>query len=136
LHEPESRRRLAGRDHMDPSRVPLRVVGPRDPIVPGPEPAHAAGPRDRRALSSIGRTARLELVFEARRGRTILAHAYAEPPFHIARTFDLDGAAYAILVCSAPGVFGGDTLTQSVHVGGGACVVLASQAAVQAHPAP
>jgi urease accessory protein len=91
-------------------------------------------PSDQRTLHAIGRTARLELVFERRRGRTVLAHSYAEPPFRVPRTFDLDGAAYAILVCAGPGVFGGDALTASVHVGPGACVVLASQAALQAHP--
>jgi urease accessory protein len=76
----------------------------------------------------------MELVFEARRGRTIIAHAYAEPPFCI-RAFDLSGAAYVIIVCSGPGVFGGDRLDQSVRVGSGARVVLTSQAAQQVHPA-
>jgi urease accessory protein UreH len=85
---------------------------------------------------AIGREARLELVFEARAGRTILAHAYAEPPFRIARTFDLNGAAYMILVCTGPGVFAGDTLRQSIHVGRGARVVLTSQSALQVHPGP
>jgi urease accessory protein UreH len=89
---------------------------------------------DSRAPASIGRDARLELVFENRGGRTILAHAYAEPPFRIGRTFDLDGAAYMILVCSGPGVFAGDTLRQSIHVGPGARVVLTSQSALQVHP--
>lgn len=89
---------------------------------------------DTRQTAAIGRTARLELAFERRRGRTVLAHSYAEPPFRAARTFDLEGAAYAILVCAGPGVFGGDALTASVHVGRGARVVLASQAALQAHP--
>jgi urease accessory protein UreH len=90
--------------------------------------------RDTRSAASIGRCARLELVFEQRGGRTIVAHQYAEPPFRVAPTFDLDGAAYAILVCAAPGVFGGDALSQSIHVGRGARVVLVSQAALQVHP--
>lgn len=89
---------------------------------------------DARAPEAIGRAARLELVFEARGERTILAHAYAEPPFRIGRTFDLAGAAYVIIVCSGPGVFAGDTLRQSIHVGRGARVVLTSQAALQVHP--
>ena len=87
-------------------------------------------------MPAVGRQARLELAFELRRGRTVLAHSYAEPPFRVARIFDLDGAAYAILVCAGPGVFGGDALTASIHVGRGARVVLASQAALQAHPSP
>jgi urease accessory protein len=91
-------------------------------------------PSDCRTTPTVGRRARLELAFERRRGRTVLAHSYAEPPFRVGRTFDLDGAAYAILVCAGPGVFGGDALTASVHVGGGARVVLTSQAALQAHP--
>jgi len=66
----------------------------------------------------------------------VLAHSYAEPPFRVARIFDLAGAAYAIVVCAGPGVFGGDALSASVHVGRGARVVLASQAALQAHPSP
>ena len=75
-------------------------------------------------------------MFEARGGRTVLAHSYAEPPFRILRAFDLGGAAYVILVCSGPGVFAGDTLRQSVRVGRGARVVLTSQSALQVHPAP
>jgi urease accessory protein len=80
--------------------------------------------------------ARLELAFAARRGRTVLDRCYAEPPFRLGRIFDLDGAAYAIVVCSGPGVFGGDALRQTVHVARGARVVLTSQAALQAHPSP
>jgi urease accessory protein len=88
---------------------------------------------DSRVPSVIGRRARLELEFEARRGRTMIAHAYAEPPFHI-RAFDLDDAAYVIVVCSGPGVFGGDMLHQSVRVGSGARAVMVSQSALQVHP--
>jgi urease accessory protein len=69
-----------------------------------------------------------------RAGRTILAHCYAEPPFRVGHTFDLDGAAYLIIVCSGAGMFGGDTLRQTVHVERGARVVLTSQAALQVHP--
>ena len=103
---------------------------PNDPIT---RLANSCAP-DSRVASAVGRAARLELVFEKRRERTILAHAYAEPPFRIGRTFDLAGAAYVIIVCAGPGVFAGDTLRQSVHVGRGARVVLTSQAALQVHP--
>jgi urease accessory protein len=65
-----------------------------------------------------------------------VAHAYAEPPFRIGRTFDVDGAAYVIIVCSGPGIFAGDALRQSIHVGRGARVVLTSQSALQVHPGP
>ena len=99
-----------------------------------PSPGFASG--DIRASSAIGRNARLELAFEQRRGRTVVTHQYAEPPFRVARTFDLGGAAYVILVCAGPGVFGGDALSQSIHIGRGARVVLVSQAALQVHPSP
>ena len=83
----------------------------------------------------MGRRARLDLVFEYRRGRTVLAHAYAEPPFRIGRTFDVDGALYAIVACAGPGIFAGDNLYQSVIVERGARVLLASQSSLQVHPA-
>jgi urease accessory protein len=88
---------------------------------------------DSRGPSMIGRTARLELVFERRGARTVVAHAYAEPPLRIGRSFDMAGAAYVILVCSGPGIFAGDALQLSIRVGSGARVVLASQSALQVH---
>jgi urease accessory protein UreH len=89
---------------------------------------------DRRATSQVGRTARLELVFSRRRGRTILSHAYAEPPFRIGTVFQDGASARMILAWSAPGVFGGDSLEQSVRVERGSSVMLTSQSALQAHP--
>jgi urease accessory protein UreH len=89
---------------------------------------------DTRIPEAIGRAARLELRFERRRGRTVLAHSYAEPPFRTGGVFDLDGAAYVILVTSGPGIFAGDALQVSIHVGRGATVMLTSQAALQVHP--
>jgi len=65
-----------------------------------------------------------------------VAHAYAEPPFRIGRTFELDEAAYVIITCSGPGIFAGDTLRQSIHVARGARAVLTSQSALQVHPPP
>jgi len=89
---------------------------------------------DVRPAAAIGRQARLELVFESRRGRTILAHAYAEPPFRVGRVYDSGGAAQLILGCTGPGVFAGDALRQDVRVARGARVVLLSQSALQIHP--
>jgi urease accessory protein len=89
---------------------------------------------DRRVASAIGRLARLELRFEYRHGRTVLAHGYAEPPLRIGHIFDVDGAAYMILVCASPGIFAGDRFEQRVVVGAGARVLLASQSALQVHP--
>jgi len=79
-------------------------------------------------------TGTLDLVFESRGGRTVLAHAYAESPLRIGSTFAVDDAMYVILVCTGPGIFDGDTLRQSIRVGCGARVTLTSQAALQAHP--
>jgi len=92
--------------------------------------------RDSRAASTIGRRARLELVFERRGADTVLAHGYAEPPLRIGRVLSLDGAAYAILVCTGPGILAGDTLQYTIRVGVGAQVVLTSQSALQVHPSP
>jgi len=89
---------------------------------------------DARAASDIGRRARLELRFACLSGRTVLAHAYAEPPFRIGRTFDDAGGVHMIMASSAPGVFGGDCLEQIIHVESGARVRLTSQSALQAHP--
>jgi urease accessory protein len=90
--------------------------------------------QDRREPAAVGRHARLELVFGYRRGRTVISHAYAEPPFRIGQSFDLGSAVYLIIVCSGPGVFAGDCLQQSVRVEPGACVLLGSQSALQVHP--
>jgi urease accessory protein len=94
-----------------------------------------AGQIDSRVAASVGREARLELRFERRGGRTVVAHAYAEPPYRIGRCFADGDAAYVILVCTGPGLFAGDALRQSVRVGPGARVVLTSQSALQVHPA-
>ena len=90
---------------------------------------------DRRTAATIGRRARLDLVFGYRRGRTVLTHAYAEPPFRIGRSLDAGPYAYVILACTGPGVFPGDSLHTHVRVERGARVLLASQAATQVHPA-
>lgn len=111
---------------MDPARSVVRELG------------GSKGPalhQDRRAPAVIGRHARLELDFGCRKGRTVLTHAYAEPPFRLGRCFDAGGAAYLIVACSGPGVFGGDSLRQRVRVENGARVLLASQSALQVHPA-
>ncbi len=89
---------------------------------------------DTRAASVVGRHARLELTFEYRAGRTVVAHAYAEPPLRIGRSFDVNGAAYIILVCAGPGVFAGDCLRHQVSVGPGARAIISSQSALQIHP--
>jgi urease accessory protein len=86
--------------------------------------------------SAVGRHARLDLVFDYRDGRTVLAHAYAEPPFRVGRWFAEADGLHMILTSSAPGVFGQDHLQQTVRVRGGARVRLTSQSAMQVHPSP
>src|SRR5689334_9345810 len=75
-------------------------VRPQSPDVRPQSPDVRPQSRDARKVASVGRSARLELSFGVRAGRTVLDHAYAEPPFRIGRAFDLHGAAYVIIVCS------------------------------------
>jgi urease accessory protein len=91
---------------------------------------------DRRRPVSVGRAARVELVFAVRHGRTILAEAYGEPPFRIGRPFRDGAVLHLILASSAPGVFGGDRLDQYIRLEPGARVRLTSQSAMQVHPSP
>jgi len=95
-----------------------------------------AGHRDERSLWVVGRHARLDLTFLYRKGRTVLAEAYAEPPFRIGRWFAEGDGLHMILTSSAPGAFGQDRWHQTVRVGCGARVRLTSQSALQAHPSP
>ena len=81
---------------------------------------------DRRAGDEIGRKARLEMVFALRRGRTVLTHGYAEPPFLIGATLPDSHGARIILAWSAPGLIGGDCLEQHVRVERGASVSIAA----------
>lgn len=90
---------------------------------------------DRRPPESIGRSARLELVFGVRRGHTVLVRGYAEPPLRVGRPFPDGDGLHVILTSSAPGIFGLDTFVQHVVVECGARVRLTSQSAVQVHAA-
>ena len=100
-------------------------------VLPGP-----GGARDKRPLSVVGRHARLDLSFLYRNGRTVLAAAYAEPPFRVGRWFPEGEGLSMILASSAPGAFGHDRLQQNVRIGRGARVRLTSQSAMQVHPSP
>lgn len=74
------------------------------------------------------------MVFRATGGRTLLAHAYAEPPLRVSRTLRWRRGVHVILSSSAPGLFGGDVFEQYVRVERGARVCLTSQSALQVHP--
>jgi urease accessory protein len=65
-----------------------------------------------------------------------MTHGYAEPPFRVGRTFVEGRGLHLILASSAPGIFGGDALTQQIQVDAGAHVRLTSQSALQVHPSP
>jgi len=120
---------------VDSSRPAVRGVGsPGKLALHERDGARGFQPADRRDPSEIGRRGSIELIFERRRGRTVLAYSYAEPPFRVPRAFALGDAAYVIIVCSGPGIFAGDSLQQSVHVASGARVILTSQSALQVHP--
>jgi len=99
-------------------------------------PRAPVGHRDERSLSVVGRHARLDLTFLYRKGRTVLAEAYAEPPLRVGRWFAEGDGLHMILTSSAPGAFGHDRLQQSVRIGCGARVRLTSQSALQVHPSP
>jgi len=99
-------------------------------------PRAAAGHRDERAPSAVGRHGRLDLAFVYRNGRTVLAEAYAEPPFRVGRWFVEGEGLHMILTSSAPGAFGHDCLQQTIRVGCRARVRLTSQSAMQVHPSP
>ncbi|MGE0448448.1 MAG: urease accessory protein UreD [Vicinamibacterales bacterium] len=109
------------------------MTGPPSEVRGAPN-AGAFVVRDSRETHEVGRRARLELVFSAHRGRTVLSHGYAEPPLRIGRGFERGAVLRFILTSSAPGLFGGDTIEQVVRVEPGALVELASQSALQVHP--
>ncbi len=83
----------------------------------------------------MGRSARLELVFGVRHGRTVLVRGYAEPPLRVGRPLPDGDGLHLILTSSAPGIFGHDRFEQSIVVGAGARVRLTSQSALQVHAA-
>jgi urease accessory protein len=103
---------------MDSARAALRPLGWRDD----------------RTAADVGRRARLELTFGCRGDRTVLLHSYAEPPYRVGRVLPEGSGIHLILASSAPGIFGGDGLTQTVVVESGARVRITSQSAMQVHP--
>lgn len=102
---------------MDPARAAVRSVT-----------------ADSRAVADVGRHARLDLTFGCRGDRTVLLESYAEPPYRVGRALPDGNGVHLILASSAPGVFGGDCLTQTIVVQSGARVRITSQSAMQVHP--
>ena len=120
---------------MDSAGVAVRASDPRVTAESQVQRA-PVGHRDERSRSVVGRHARLDLGFVYRNGRTVLAEAYAEPPFRVGRWFAEGEGLHMILTSSAPGAFGHDRLRQIVRIGRGARVRLTSQSAMQVHPSP
>jgi urease accessory protein len=117
---------------LDSARPTPRGSNPR--LTEEPQRALSApGRRDERPLPVVGRHAQLDLTFHYGNGRTVLAEAYAEPPFRVGGWFAESDGLHVILASSAPGVFGHVRLRQTVRVGSGARVRLTSQAALQIH---
>ncbi len=89
---------------------------------------------DTRAPLDVGRRARLDVAFARRNGATVLTHGYAEPPMRVGRAIERCGQLQLIVASSAPGLFGGDSVEQTIDVAAGADVKLTSQSALQVHP--
>jgi hypothetical protein len=103
---------------VDSAGVAVRASDPH--VTAGSEvPRAPVGRGDERSLSAVGRHARLDLAFLYRNGRTVLAEAYAEPPFRVVRWFAEGDGLHMILASSAPGAFGHDRLQQIVRIGCG-----------------
>jgi urease accessory protein len=75
---------------------------------------------------------RLELVFAASGGRTVLASTNAQAPLRIVRPFDLgDGRALVQIIALGPGMCGGDEYFIDVRVEPGARAVVIMQTAAR-----
>ena len=88
------------------------------------------------ALADVGRCGRLDLVFAARGGQTVLLDSYCEVPFKITRPLSTapDGLAHIMLMHCTAGLFGGDRVEMTVRVERGARVRLTQQSATRVHP--
>jgi len=75
---------------------------------------------------------RAELRFERRGDATVLAHAHAQAPLKIVRSFPLDDGRLVVpLITIGPGLCGGDTCVIDVRVGEGARAVITNTAATR-----
>jgi urease accessory protein len=76
----------------------------------------------------------LELVFEARDGKTVLVKGLQKPPLLFIRPFELEpGVLTVIIVNPTAGILAGDTYKISVTLLEGARVVLLTQSATKIH---
>lgn len=88
------------------------------------------------ALTDVGRSGKLNLVFAARGEQTILLDSYCEVPVKITRPLStaIDGVTHIMLMHCTAGLFGGDRLEMTVRVERGARVRLTQQSATRVHP--
>ena len=86
---------------------------------------------------AAGRSATADLVFAAGGGRTVLTRQHVPYPFHVTRTFQLDGArpdlATLYLQSASGGFYRADDLTLRIHVKPGAHAHVTTQAATMVH---
>lgn len=80
----------------------------------------------------------LEVVLQARNGRTVLRDCYAQAPLKLLRPVypDDTGTAYLYVLNPCGGIVGGDTYRIAVTVGTGARAYLTTQAATLLYAAP
>ncbi|MGK0291347.1 MAG: urease accessory protein [bacterium] len=88
--------------------------------------------------SQVGKTGKLELVFDLKNGKTILSDVYFETPFKITRPYygRDPSTAFLILMQNTPGIFAGDVLNIKITVNSGAKIWITSQGASKIHPKP
>lgn len=92
------------------------------------DPGLAGGPRP--PAAGGGWQARLELAFEARAGRTVLAHNRHRGPLVVQRPFHPEGAPCHVYLLHPPGgVVAGDDIALQAEVGAGAHALLTTPAA-------
>ncbi len=76
----------------------------------------------------------LELVFEARDGKTVLTQGLQKPPLLFIRPFELEpGVLTVIIVNPTAGILAGDTYKIAVTLHSGARVMLLTQSATKIH---
>ena len=101
--------------------------------LPSAEPETSVSPLP---VREVGRSGRLDLCFNARRGCTVLGRQYHEVPFKVTRVHYSRASSLArvILMHSTAGLFGGDRLEARIHVETGAQALVTSQSATKIHP--